>query len=155
PLLSLCDSPTAVGRMTVISSGQQRPRERFAPGASSTTLGRDMTHQGTRVRMTDPTITCPHCHTEIKLTESLAAPLLEATRQQYEKKISDKEAEVARREAAIKDQQAAVAKSKEAIDEEVANKLKQGRATIAAEEARKARQFLANDIETKAKELAE
>ena len=29
--------------------------------------------------MTEPTITCPKCKTEIKLTESLAAPLIEAT----------------------------------------------------------------------------
>jgi hypothetical protein len=30
--------------------------------------------------MTDPTIICPKCKTEIKLTESLAVPLIEATR---------------------------------------------------------------------------
>lgn len=30
--------------------------------------------------MTEPTITCPSCKTEIKLTESLAAPLIESTR---------------------------------------------------------------------------
>ena len=28
--------------------------------------------------MTEPTIICPHCKTEIKLTESLAAPLIAA-----------------------------------------------------------------------------
>lgn len=27
--------------------------------------------------MTEPTITCPNCKTKIKLTESLAAPLIE------------------------------------------------------------------------------
>jgi hypothetical protein len=31
--------------------------------------------------MTDPTLTCPTCRTEIKLTESLAAPLIADTRQ--------------------------------------------------------------------------
>ncbi len=36
--------------------------------------------------MTDPTSICPNCETEIKLTESLAAPLLESTRRQYEKR---------------------------------------------------------------------
>ena len=30
--------------------------------------------------MTEPTITCPNCKTEIRLTESLAAPLITATR---------------------------------------------------------------------------
>jgi hypothetical protein len=105
--------------------------------------------------MVDPTITCPHCRTEIKLTESLAAPLLQATRQQYEKRISEKEAEVARRETAIKDQQAALAQAKDAIDEEVAKKLKVERASIAAEEAKKARQLLGTDLESRAKELAD
>ncbi len=105
--------------------------------------------------MIDPTITCPHCRTEIKLTESLAAPLLEATREQYEKRLSEKETEVARREAVIKEQQTALAKAKDAIDEEVAKKLKDERATIVAEEAKKAKQLLATDIESKAKELAD
>ena len=39
--------------------------------------------------MNEPTITCPHCNAEITLTESLAAPLIRATR----KKIAEKEAE--------------------------------------------------------------
>lgn len=105
--------------------------------------------------MTDPTITCPQCRTQIKLTESLAAPLLEATRQQYEKQLSQKDSEVAKRETAIKEQQTALAKAKEAIDEEVAKKIKEERASIVAEEARKARQLLAADMDGKAKELAE
>jgi hypothetical protein len=39
--------------------------------------------------MVEPTITCPKCKTEIKLTESLAAPLIEATRRQYEKRLAE------------------------------------------------------------------
>lgn len=103
----------------------------------------------------DPTITCPQCRTEIKLTESLAAPLLEATREQYERRLSEKENEFAKREAALKEQQADVDKAKEAIDEEVDKRLKAGRASIAAEEGKKARLLLASDIESKAKELAD
>ncbi|HMO15661.1 MAG TPA: DUF2130 domain-containing protein [Pirellulaceae bacterium] len=105
--------------------------------------------------MTDPTITCPHCRANIKLTESLAAPLLEATRQQYESRLSEKESEVARREAAIREQQSELAKARDSIDQEVTNKLKQERVSIAAEEAKKARQLLANDIESKVKELTD
>ncbi len=37
--------------------------------------------------MTEPTITCPNCKTEIKLTESLAAPLIESTRRDYERRL--------------------------------------------------------------------
>ena len=32
--------------------------------------------------MTEQTIVCPNCKTEIKLTESLAAPLIEVVRKQ-------------------------------------------------------------------------
>lgn len=105
--------------------------------------------------MTDPTITCPTCGTAIKLTESLAAPLIESTRLQYEKKIADKDADVARREAAIKDQQTALAKSRETINEQVAEKLKAERSVIAAEEAKKAKTLLGADLDQKAKQLTE
>ena len=53
--------------------------------------------------MTEPTITCPHCKTEIRLTESLAAPLLAATRQQFEQQLSQKDEEIAKREKSIRD----------------------------------------------------
>jgi type III restriction enzyme len=33
--------------------------------------------------MQEPTITCPKCKNEIKLNESLAAPLIEATHREY------------------------------------------------------------------------
>ena len=105
--------------------------------------------------MTDPTITCPNCRTEIKLTESLAAPLIESTRLQYDKKIADKDAEVTKREAAIKDQQAAITKARETIEEEVAEKLKAERKTIAAEEAKKAKVLLGADLDQKVQELNE
>jgi hypothetical protein len=105
--------------------------------------------------MTDPTITCPNCKTQIKLTESLAAPLIEATRQQHEQKIAAKDAEVAQREAAIREQQTALIQAKAAIEEEVAQKLKEERAAIAAEEAKKARRLLSADLESKTKGLTE
>jgi hypothetical protein len=49
--------------------------------------------------MTDPTLSCPNCRTEIKLTESLAAPLIADTRRRYEIQLAQKEAEVAARAA--------------------------------------------------------
>jgi len=48
--------------------------------------------------MTEPTITCPKCKTEIKLTESLAAPLIESTRQQFEQQLAQKDSDIAQRE---------------------------------------------------------
>lgn len=51
--------------------------------------------------MNEPTIICPPCKTEIKLTESLAAPLLESTRQEYEKRLVQKDADVAKRKEQV------------------------------------------------------
>lgn len=49
--------------------------------------------------MDDPTIKCPKCGAEIKLTESLAAPLLESTRAQFEQQLNDQRTLVAEEEA--------------------------------------------------------
>ena len=54
--------------------------------------------------MTEPTITCPNCKTEIKLTESLAAPLIEATRRGFEQRLAQKDADVVKRETEIQNQ---------------------------------------------------
>ena len=105
--------------------------------------------------MTEPTIRCPNCTSEIKLTESLAAPLIQATRQEYESKLAQKEADVSKREATLKAQQKSLEDAQKTIDEQVSSKLKTERASIAAEEAKKARFALASDLEAKSKELVE
>lgn len=47
----------------------------------------------------DPTITCPQCRAEIHLTESLAAPLVEATRAHYEARLLEERGQIAAAEA--------------------------------------------------------
>ncbi len=96
--------------------------------------------------MTEPTIVCPNCKTEIRLTESLAAPLVEATRKRFEQQIAQKEAEVSKREATLREEKAAIATAQASIDEVVAVKLKAGQAAIAADEAKKARLALESDL---------
>jgi hypothetical protein len=105
--------------------------------------------------MSEPTIICPNCKSEIRLTESLAAPLIEVTRLQFEHTIAEKEAEITKREAAIDEQKAAIEKTREAIDEQVSQKLKAEREKIIVEEAKKARRILETDIDRKAKEVTE
>lgn len=80
--------------------------------------------------MTEPTIICPDCKSEIKLTDSLAAPLVEATRREYEQRLKQKDAQVAER-------------------------LQQERTKIVAEEARKAKLVMATDLDQKAKEITD
>ncbi|MFA5952548.1 MAG: DUF2130 domain-containing protein [Hyphomicrobium sp.] len=105
--------------------------------------------------MTEPTITCPKCQTEIKLTESLAAPLIQATRKQYEQAIAQKETDVAKREGAIRAQQAELLREKAAVEEQVGAKVAAEREKIAAEETKKAKLLVAGDLDKNAKELAE
>jgi len=101
--------------------------------------------------MNQPTITCPHCEAEITLTESLADPLIRATR----KKIAEKEAEVARRESAIGAKRAELAKAVESIEQQFTTRLESERERIAAEEAEKARLWWATDLERKSQEVAD
>ncbi len=81
----------------------------------------------------EPTIVCPSCRQEIKLTESLAAPLIEATRKQYETKIAEQRADFAKREQAVKTAQEQLAKDKESLDATVNEKLKAERAKLVAD----------------------
>ena len=105
--------------------------------------------------MSDPTITCPNCRTEIKLNESLAAPLIAATRQRYEKIIADKEQAIGAREATLRDRQADIERQKASLEEQISARLKTERETIAAEEAQKAKLRAAHDLEHKTNEIGE
>jgi hypothetical protein len=109
--------------------------------------------------MTEPTITCPNCKTEIKLTESLAAPLIESTRKQFEQQLAQKDSDIAKREQAMRDKETQLADAKNKLDEQVANQveeqLKKDRTRITAEEAKKAKLATATDLEQKTRELAE
>ena len=49
--------------------------------------------------MNEPAITCPNCGGEIRLTESLAAPLIAATRRQYEERLQSERQRVGAEEA--------------------------------------------------------
>ena len=109
--------------------------------------------------MTEPTITCPNCKTEIRLTESLAAPLIAATRKQFEEQLSQKDAEVAKREEGIREKEKQLAEDKRKLDDQVADQvaaqLKAERARIIVEESKKAKLASAAELENKARELTE
>ncbi len=89
--------------------------------------------------LADPTISCPSCGTEIKLTESLAAPLVEATRREYEHRLAQKEAECIRREASVAGQ--------------VEQTLAKERAALIADESRKAKMLLAGELDHRTREV--
>jgi hypothetical protein len=105
--------------------------------------------------MTEPIIECPKCKTEIKLTESLAAPLIQSTRREFEKQLAQKDADIAGREATIRRREEELGKAKASIDKQVAEKVGLERARIVAEESQKAKLALAADIDQKGKEISD
>jgi hypothetical protein len=109
--------------------------------------------------MTEPTIVCPKCDAEIPLTESLAAPLIAATRLKFEQRLSDKDEEIAKRELGVREKERQVVEAKRALDSQVADQvtaqLKLERVRVIAEESKKAKQENAAELEARARELVE
>jgi hypothetical protein len=103
--------------------------------------------------MAEPTVICPQCKTEIRLTESLAAPLLESIRRDYEQRLTQKDAEMAKREKTLHERETVLQRQKESMDEQVAQKIQQEQARIAAEEAKKAKLVVGNELNQKIKEI--
>lgn len=109
--------------------------------------------------MNDPTITCPHCQAEIPLTESLAAPLVAATRRDFEAKLARKEAETTAREAALAARERELAAARGALDQEVTrqvdSQLAAAREALVAEEARKAKLSAAAELAARLREVTD
>jgi hypothetical protein len=104
--------------------------------------------------MAEPTVFCPQCKSEIKLTESLAAPLLESVRRDYEQRLSRKDAEISKREKLLNERAESIEKAKQNLDQEIEQKLRSERARIGAEEAQKAKLAMGTDLEQKTKEIS-
>ena len=109
--------------------------------------------------MTEAAITCPNCKTEIRLTESLAAPLIETTRRQFQQQLAQKDDEITKREQGILEKERQLTTAKNKLDEQVAqqveDQLKIDRAKITIEESRKSKQAFSNDLEQRSREVAE
>jgi hypothetical protein len=103
----------------------------------------------------EPQLICPKCKTTIKLTESLAAPLIAKTRKQFEQQLADKQADFAKREGALRKAQTTLKRAREAINEEVAIKLEVERGSIALAEAKKAKLAISADLKQRDRRLAD
>src|SRR6185295_3969943 len=78
---------------------------------------------------TEPTLSCPHCGKDIKLTESLAAPMLEAAKKEFQQQLATQ--------------------ARAALDAEArARKAEEGAAAERAEAAEKTRQEVQKAVET-------
>lgn len=109
--------------------------------------------------MIEPTIICPKCKNSILLTESLAAPLIQAAREQFEAQLSKKDEEIAQRERAVQDKENEILQAKQTLGQEiesrVAEQLSAERGRVIQEEARKAKLAAAAEMEAKGREVAD
>ena len=103
--------------------------------------------------MTEPTIICPKCHAEIPLTESLVAPLVEATREKFEKQLQEERAKVEEREGAVRSQLSALEGQRQKLNDEIEIRLASERTKISEEEAKKARVVLQGDLTERSEQI--
>lgn len=103
----------------------------------------------------EATLHCPNCNHEIRLTESLAAPLLAETRQRFQQQLASKDAEMERKTEALRLEREQVAKDREQIEDHVAKRLTAERAQLVAAESKKAREAAAAELQAKETEAAE
>lgn len=103
--------------------------------------------------MTEPVIVCPSCSHEFKLTQSLAAPLVEEAKRAFEEKLRAKDAEIGEREKDLAERAAALAEEKARLESEVGARVAAAREEVAAEEAVKARAAAEADSATQREQL--
>ena len=105
--------------------------------------------------MNEPTITCPSCKSDIKLTESLAGPLVEQTRRQFVEQLNEKDRLVEKVQADIAAEKKRVELERQAIEATVAARMDDARKQIATDEAERAKRIVAADIEERDRKFAE
>ena len=105
--------------------------------------------------MAEPTIVCPQCKTEIKLTESLAAPLLESVRRDYEQRLSQKDTDMAKREQTLERTGASPSKKPKRLSTNRSRKNSNTNASASPpKKQQKAKLVLGNDLNQKTKEIS-
>lgn len=102
--------------------------------------------------MTDPRISCPHCNTEIKLTESLAAPLLAKTQADYERRMKDAQQQIAQRESEVQKRQTEIAHAQAHLEEAVTERLAKERKSLIDQGAKLASSKFEFDLAQQAEE---
>ena len=109
--------------------------------------------------MADPEVTCPHCRVPFKLNQSLAAPLIEATRQDYEGRLAEQREVMRRHNEALQAEKAKLDTTREGIAaqvaEQVTSKLETETARITAAARQQAQERAAADLRERDQQLAD
>lgn len=105
--------------------------------------------------MADPSFNCPQCGENIKLTESLAGPLIETTRREFEAKIRAKDNDLAEKLASIEAEKALLESNRQSLAAEIQKGIEAERVAIAKAEAEKAKKLMAIELQAKDNEAAD
>lgn len=101
----------------------------------------------------EPIIRCPKCDHPMKLTETLAAPLVERLRARFKERLGEKEAELDRERAAVRQEAADAKQARRDIENELSRRLSAERLAIAEAEAEKAREAVSAERLVREREL--
>lgn len=96
--------------------------------------------------MNEPAIKCPSCGTSIKLTESLAGPLIESTKKGFEEKLKAKDKVLSEKLAALKKEQDEVLIARKELDAEILKAVSSEKEKIVLEEKEKAKKLVELDL---------
>jgi hypothetical protein len=105
----------------------------------------------------EQTVQCPQCGYEMKVTESLAAPLIAAVERKYQQQIREQQTAIAGREQEVANRSAEL--ERQALDaerrmtEQVRARLDAERKQLTAQEAERAKQMVAGELERQTSEL--
>jgi hypothetical protein len=105
----------------------------------------------------EQTVQCPQCGYELKVTESLAAPLIAAVERKYQQQIREQQTAIAGREQEVAKRSADL--ERQALDaerhmaEQVRVRLEAERKQLAMQEAERAKQMVAGELERQTSEL--
>jgi hypothetical protein len=105
--------------------------------------------------MSTDTMSCPHCGEEIKLTESLAAPMVAAAQKDFEKKLALKDKALAGVQESWAHHKKELEAEKAKLNESIEAGVAEARAVIVATENKKARVRAETHIQQKNEELNE
>ena len=109
--------------------------------------------------ISDPIIKCPNCQTAIKLTESLAAPLVASMREQFEQQLQDKDNEISKREQSLQSRTAELNLKEKTMEEKVslkvAERLEAEKKLLIEAEAERAKLAVAHELGEKNRALME
>jgi hypothetical protein len=103
--------------------------------------------------MNDVVLTCKQCGAELELTDSIAAPLLEKAKKEFDRKLAEKNAEINRQKEEMERRRLALEGAEEALDQTIALRVAAQMEKVSAAEAKKARDAMQNELSARDEEL--